>query len=100
MGVGVVVWVAQEGPIVAGGGQDGDIIAERDQASVGFNLKSLKIASIYHQTWLASIKSDFPTIVSVTMEAQSLTSELAVYFCCLLLQFRSDVCADLNQIKA
>lgn len=44
--VGVVVWAAQEGPVVAGRGQDGDIIAERDQASVGFNLKSLKIASI------------------------------------------------------
>lgn len=48
VGVGVVVWAAQEGPIMAGRGQDGDIIAERDedQASVGFNLKSLKIASI------------------------------------------------------
>lgn len=46
--VGVVVWAAQEGPIMAGRGQDGDIVAERDedQASVGFNLKSLKIASI------------------------------------------------------
>lgn len=46
--VRVVVWAAQEGPIMAGRGQDGDIIAERDedQASIGFNLKSLKIASI------------------------------------------------------
>lgn len=47
VGVWVVVWVAQEGPIMAGRGQDGDIIAERDEdQAVGFNLKSLKIASI------------------------------------------------------
>lgn len=32
--VGMAVWVTQEGAVMAGGGQDGDIVAERDEGDV------------------------------------------------------------------